>query len=301
MKLQDIKTAILEKTIGDDLIIFLCDNNFFIADQYVNEIANIKNYYIQYINNLSELDGTASLINEESEALYILKTETFDELRTDYSSLNNVIILCNKLDKKVEPLVKDNTVKVPKLEEWQVVAYIQALCPGLAEQECKLFYKAANYDIYKVENELSKILLFEKPMQKEILMNLLFDDSSDMYSIDNLKLSNYIVNNDKVKIYEVLTRRNYLDLDPFPIIALVLNTFKNIVLVNHQSGITAFNEFGISPKQVAFYKNQYRGFNLNRLMDGIRFLSGIDLKLRQGLLDMPKDQLFDYVLCNVLQ
>ena len=301
MKLQEIKQAILDKSIDDNLIVFVCDENFFIVDQYIEAISSIKNAGIQYIDSLDEINSAASLVTDTGDTLYVLKTETFAEVKENYSNLDNVIIVCKKLDKKVEAPLKDFIVKVPKLEEWQVVAYIKSICPEVSDTDCALFYKASGKDIYKVANEIDKVQFFEKTEQKEVFMELLFGDNSDMYTTDNLTLANRIVENNKAKVYEILARRKYLDLDPFPIIALVLNTFKNIVLVNHQSGITDFSDFGMSPKQVNFYKNNYRGYSLDFLMNNIRFLSGLDEKLKLGLLDMPKDQFFDYVICHVMR
>ena len=301
MKLQDIKKAIIDKTIEDNFLVFLCEESYFIADQYAEAIATIKNFNLQYINSLTELESATSLVTEESEILYVFKTETFEEVRPDYSKFDNVIVICKKIDKKLDKVIKDYVIRVPKLEEWQVIAYMQALCPGLSDQDYALFYKAAGKNIYKVENELSKVALFDKVKQKEIFMSLLFDDGSDMYSIDSFELSNKIIENNKARVYEILTRRKYLNIDPFPLIGSLLKTYKQIVLVNHKSEIANFAEIGMSPAQVSTYKRIYTGFSIDYLMNAIKFLSGLDYKLKSGLLDMTKDQLLDYIICNVMR
>ena len=301
MKLQDIKKAIIDKTIEDNFLVFLCEENYFIADQYAEAIATIKNFNLQYINSLTELESATSLVTEESEILYIFKTETFEEVRPDYSKFDNVIVICKKIDKKLDKVVKDYVVRVPKLEEWQVIAYMQAICPGLSDQDYALFYKAAGKNIYKVDNELSKVTLFDKVKQKEIFMSLLFDEGSDMYSIDSFELSNKIIENNKARVYEILTRRKYLNIDPFLLIGSLLKTYKQIVLVNHKSEIANFAEIGMSPAQVSTCKRIYSGFSIDYLMNAIRFLSGLDYKLKSGLLDMTKEQLLDYIICNVMR
>ena len=298
MKLQDIKKAIIDKSIGDNFLIFLCEENYFIADQYIEAIATIKNFNLQYINSLAELETATALVTEGAETLYVLKTDTFEEIKVDYSKFENTIVVCKKIDKKLDKITKDFVVKIPKLEEWQVVAYIQAICPDISTADSSLFYKAAGKNIYKVDNEISKVALFDKTRQREIFMSLLFDDGSDMYSIDTFELSNKIIENNKARVYEILARRKYLNLDPFPLIGSLLKTFKQIVLVNHKSGITDFAEIGMSPAQVSTYKRIYSGFALDYLADNIKFLSGLDYKLKSGLLDMNKDQLLDYIICN---
>ena len=302
MKLQDIKKAILDKVVDDNFLVFLCDENFYIADQYVEAIATTKNYNLQYINSIAELENATSLVTAESEILYVLKTDTFDEIRQDYSKFMNLIVICKKIDKKLDKVIKDFVVKVPKLEEWQVIAYMQSICPGMSDQDCALFYKAAGKNIYKIDNELSKVALFSKVDQRTILMDLLFDESSDMYSVDTFELVNKILENNKAKVYEILARRKYLDLAPFAVIALLLRNFKNIVLINHKSNMTAtqLKEIGLSQGQINMYQKYYTGYPLSYLMDSIKFLSGLDQRLKAGLLDMTENQLFDYIICNIM-
>lgn len=302
MKLQDIKKAIIDKTIEDNFLVFLCSENYFIADQYVETIATAKNYNLQYINSLTETESTAALIQEDTEILYVLKTEVFEEARPDYSNYNNVIVICKKIDKKLDKVIKDFVVNVPKLEEWQVIAYMQTICPGMSEQDCTLFYKAAGKNIYKIDNELSKVALFNKVDQRTILMDLLFDESSDMYSVDTFDLVNKILENNKAKVYEILARRKYLDLAPFAVIALLLRNFRNIVLINHKSNMTAaeLKEIGLSQGQINMYQKYYTGYPLSYLMNSIKFLSGLDQRLKAGLLDMTENQLFDYIICNIM-
>lgn len=302
MKLQDIKKAIIDKTIEDNFLVFLCSENYFIADQYTEAIATTKNYNLQYINSLTETESTAALIQEDAEILYVLKTEVFEEVRPDYSNYNNVIVICKKIDKKLDKVIKDFVVNVPKLEEWQVIAYMQSVCPGMSEQDCALFYKAAGKNIYKIDNELSKVALFNKVDQRTILMDLLFDESSDMYSVDTFELVNKILENNKAKVYEILARRKYLDLAPFAVIALLLRNFRNIVLINHKSNMTAaeLKEIGLSQGQINMYQKYYTGYPLSYLMNSIKFLSGLDQRLKAGLLDMTENQLFDYIICNIM-
>ena len=302
MKLQDIKKAIIDKTIEDNFLVFLCSENYFIADQYVEAIATAKNYNLQYIDSLTETESTAALIQEDAEILYVLKTEVFEEARPDYSNYNNVIVICKKIDKKLDKVVKDFVVNVPKLEEWQVVAYMQTICPGLSDQDYALFYKAAGKDIYKIDNELNKVALFNKVEQRNVMMDLLFGEGSDMYSVDTFDLVNKILENNKPKVYEILSRRKYLDLAPFAVIALLLRNYKNIVLINHKSNMSAaeLKETGLSQGQINMYQRYYTGYPLDYLMNAIRFLSGLDYKLKTGLLDMSDDQLFDYIICNIM-
>ena len=55
--------------------------------------------------------------------LSVLRVEVFDEF-AEYKDIKNVIVICDKLDKKIEKVVADFVLTMPKLVDWQVVDYI---------------------------------------------------------------------------------------------------------------------------------------------------------------------------------
>ena len=58
MKLEELKTRIINNTLNDDLLILCCDKSFFVAKQYYRTIANNKGLKIRVIDSLDEVLGS---------------------------------------------------------------------------------------------------------------------------------------------------------------------------------------------------------------------------------------------------
>jgi hypothetical protein len=79
---------------------------------------------------------------------------------------------------------------------------------------------------------------------------------------------------------------------------MLLKSVKNMTLASYESGKTA-EEIGMSPKQYGYYKKN-KPIGLERLQRMTRFLSGIDMRLKNGLLDMPKERQLEYIIINAM-
>ena len=299
MTLIELKKCIESQVIPDDFIIFLCSENSFIANQYIDAICEINNLTRTSISTLQEQASALSLVLGRTDELNVLKVDTFDEFLIDYSNLTNTVVICNKIDKKVKPLVEDYIVEVPKLTEWQVKSYIKLICPILDQDEVNWLYQAANGDVYKIVNEVDKIKLFPNSTeQKQILNELRFSPESDLYAVSIYDIADAIIRNNKAFILDYL-RHKEANFDLMSIVGMTLQKVKNIILVLHDSGKTA-SEIGLSERAPFAIKNAWGGFPLMRLQFLLQFLSSIDLKLKSGALDMSKEAQIDYLLTNII-
>ena len=128
MNIQTLKQEILDRTLNDDLIIFVCPENNFLAESYVNEICEFKNL----TKNINSLKGdslefsTLQLNSEEKIAFkskllnnslyYFLigpfKYSNYSTIDTCYNDLAfrselSIHYICKILDMVIE----DNTLK----------------------------------------------------------------------------------------------------------------------------------------------------------------------------------------------
>ena len=179
MTLMDLKKSIEAQNIPDDFMIFLCSENSFIADQYVDAICEINNLVKTRINTLQDQASALSLVLGSTDELKVMKVDTFEEALIDYSELKNTIVICNKIDKKVKPLVEDYIIEIAKLADWQTKSYIKHICPVLNDDELDWLYQATNGDIYKMINEVDKIKLFPVQEQRSVLDAIRFSPDSD--------------------------------------------------------------------------------------------------------------------------
>lgn len=298
MTLMELKKCIETQVVPEDFIIFLCSENSFIADQYIDAICEINNLTRTNIHSLQAQTSALSLVLDQNDELNVLKVDNFDELLIDYSSLTNTVVICNKIDKKIKQFVTDYIIEVPKLVDWQVKSYINLICPILEPSEIDWLYDATSGDVYKIINEVDKIKLFPKADQKQVLNELRFSQDSDLYAISLFDLADAIIRNNKPFIYDFLKHEN-LNFDLMSIVGIMLQKVKNLILTRVEANRTA-TELGISDKYYRRLSNETKNLPLDRLSYLLSFLTTIDLKLKSGLLDMSKAAQIDYLIANTI-
>ena len=299
MTLMDLRDYIESKNIPEDFIIFVCPEHNFIANQYIDAICEINNLTKRSINSLLEQTSALSLVMEQTDELRVLKTEIFDEAFLDYSSLTNTVVVCEKVDKKVLPLVKDYIINVPKLKDWQVKSYINLICPVLDKDEVDWLYGATNGDVYRIINEIDKIKLFSVHDQKQVLSELRFSPDSDLYAVTIFDLADAIIRNNKPFVLDFIRHEN-LNFDLMAIVGVLLNKVKSIIFATQNSGKKA-SDLGISDGYFYRLKKDWGTFPADRLQYLLQFLSSIDLKIKSGLLDMSKTAQIDYLIANTIR
>lgn len=301
MKLLELKTKIKTNSLSDDFLIFVCKENFFIAKQYVEAISKNANKQINIINSIYDANITSlSKLLGNNSNINLLFTDTFEEKAIDYSVFKDVIVICEKIDKNLVPLLSDFIVEVNKLEDWQVKAYMKSICSVLDDEEINWLYKASYGDIYKIKNEIDKINLFYKQDQKDIINFLRFDKSTDLKE-PNLKEHYSVLDfftKNSFNLHKLFYTKEIYNYDPINLCNMLLKLFKNILLVT-KTNLVSYDAIEISPQQYNHYRNEYSRYSLQKLLDNITFLSNIDLRLKKSELDLSKDKLIDYIVENV--
>lgn len=301
MTLQKLKELILNDTLSDDLIIFLCEDDHFLATQYTNEIAARKNFKINIIKDIRELqnDSLGNLFEDSnSNRLNLLITDNFDTFVSNYYDLENTIIICDKIDKKIAKNVEPYIVKIKKATDWAVKDFMNVYCPGLAPTLVDMLYQNTNGNIYRIINELDKLNLFDKDEKNSILGQLLTAKGTDLYYRTIFDAKNAILKTDLAQLSDLMEHKDIIDMDAMALTALLLNEYKRNLLLRFNSKTTP-EQLGIDKKQVYFIKNNCK-LTEEQLSKKIEFLSSIDYKLKTGKLDMDKDQLLTYLISHIL-
>ena len=298
MELCKFKENILDGKLPTQLVVLVCPENFFIADQYINVLCNKTGKEKKIINSIFEQDSALSLVFDYTETINVLKTETFSEVAEDYSAFENTIIICNKIDKKLESLLTDYIIKVPTLKDWQVIDYIKQVCPELDDLEAKWLYNAAGKDIYKIDSELDKITLFHQKDRKKALACLRFEKNSDLFSLSVFELCDAIIYNRKNILVEYLRHRGTLNFEFMALVGALLPRVKNLLLVKYANKTAA--ELGISDGQY-YYIAKDPFIPLERLQTLLNVVSNIDYQLKSGLLDIKKEAQIDYLISKACE
>lgn len=294
MLIKDLKESIVNKTINKDMIIFLISDNNFIAKQYIREISNIFNLDI---NNVDEVPKVVNdIFGTSIDVINVFETDLLEKIQPQE--------LLYVITKKVSDEVKDNyngyIVNVPKLEEWQIKDYAYSLAEGVPEEYLAQLCEVCKYDIYKIDNELKKLKVFDVEDRGKIFKQMLDDNMySDLTKHNIFDLSNAIIRKDIPALIKLYKQIDNIDYEPIGLITTLYNNFKNIVNIQLSRNPTP-QSCNLSEKQFWAIKKYSCGYyTSNQLTSILCFLTNIDKKIKTGEI-FTDDRLTDYVISHII-
>lgn len=306
MTFQELKQNILNGTISDELIIFVSPENNFLVDAYINEMCALTNKNKNYITSLTDTTESAlALVMNYAEDLNILVTETFSELHEDYEEFTSCVVVCKAVDKRIVEKVTSYVIEVPKLVEWQIKDYMKAICQGLSELDINWLYEATGKDIYRIENELTKLSLLDTDEQSAVLASMRIDPATDLCAFKpSYILSDALIKNNRAVALDFLTHQQTYKVDPIGLVTMTLNKYKNILLLTYKSGIKE-EYLELEKKQIDGIKKYNTNIPLIRIMKSIEFLSSVDSRLKSNpsrldFVGNKKEAMLEYIVLNTL-
>lgn len=306
MNIIDLKNKIKEQNLDDTLLILQCEENDFIAKEYINEISRFKNLSIYYLKNLEEYfnissDTLFSISNDMlDDNLYIYQTDKYlYSDKTRYEKCANVIIICHKVEDE-ENQLKKYIVKIPKLLDWQVLDYMKSRCEGIDEECLKWLQINTNNNIYKIDNELSKLDIFTTSLQKHIFNLINSEDGyCDISNSTIFSLTNAITKNDMKALKETLLDINNIDVEAMTLISVLRKNLKNILNIQMNPTIKC-EELKLTPKQFTALRYSCNKYSNNELIRMYSFIITLDEKIKGGKLQLTNDRLVDYIVCKLI-
>ena len=303
MTLKNLKSAIANGMVGDELLVFVCQGDAFIANEYVDAICERKALSKRYAQTLAETTRSAlSLVMDYSSEMTVIKTETFTEASDDYYEYKNCAVICKKIDKAIAEDVKPFVINVPKIQDWQAKDYATTKCRGLAEADAAWLWDASEGDIYKIDGVLDMLLLLDEKDRSASMRRL----CSDMFAKKQVfDLVDALVKQDKETVGEFIRRADdYTNLDPVGLTTLALAKFRNIALLCYRSGVKEA-DLGMSSGAIWHIKNDNRCVPLPYINRAIEFLSNIDSRLKANpcaldFVDSRKNAFFEYIALGLL-
>lgn len=298
MELRELKNKILaQEALSFPLLFINCDNDYLIKS-YIKKISENNSLTIKDIESIKEMVDIESGMFKEVDYLYIYKLNKDDNLSKEQLKDYKIILISDtdRNDSDIEKVVFN------KLENWQIEAYVQALLPGLDNREVSWLCKNAKYDIWRLDNEASKLNIFDKKDQSKILMAINDDNGYvDLNELTIFNLSNAIMNKDMLSIKKVVEDIDNIDVEGTGLVTILLKNFLNIINIQTNSKATA-QSLGMSEKQFRYLQyNQCNKYSNEELFNIYNFLTDIDYKLKSGLLEMTNNQLNYYVLSHIIK
>lgn len=296
MEIREVKKQIENKTLGHDMLIFRCDDDF-VARQYAHAMAEMWNYNIVPV----ELDTLLTLGNDifggdrEDGQLLIYST---DKLEVKLPKLEDVVVICKKIDKKVEM----DVIEVPKLEKWQLKDYAVSRVEGLNETDIDKLIEKCQGNIHRLDLELNKITLFDKE-EREALYKVFESEGAlaDLTTYTIFDISNCILKKDRATLAKIYEEIDYMDVTPaISLCIILLNNLRNIIKIQLSPNPTA-ESCGLDPKRFWAIKKYNCGwYSREQLYKAFDFLTDLDRQLKNGELLFSDRELLDYIITHML-
>lgn len=300
LDIKTIKSEIDNENIKNTFIIFKYSDTDFIAFQYFNAICNLLGAECNYIDSLSELNTKHSnLFAEPTESIINLyKADKFET--TDENLMRkNLIIICKSVEKKTAVMYNDYVVEIPKLEDWQIQDYVYSLAEGVEEKELDKLLNVCKNDIYRIDAELNKLLLFKEVERKHVYQQFIEDGIfNDLSTYSIFDFSNAIIKKDINSLKNIYRELEKIDVEPMGLLTVLLNNFRNIMKIQLANNPTA-ESCGMKSGQFWAIRHQCGIYTKEQLLKIFDFLTNIDKQIKTG--NMPVNSfLIDYVVITIL-
>jgi hypothetical protein len=299
MTLVELKKFITTGIVPHEFLILIDKDNKFLARQYTKAISDLATGGVNRITSIYEpFQSSLALLTAPEDCINVLFVDTFDERAEDYSQFENTIVVCEQIDKAISKVVENFTIKLPKLEEWQILDYAKTLCPAVEEEDLLWLIRASDNNIERVINELDKVSLFDKKDQKQVFSAIRFDTNTDLNKAAFLSVSNALTYGDMPALYSLMHSNNFYELDAVGLANNILTSLKNIIIIS-QNPMMSAKECGVSDKQWGYIRKNYNSLNINAVKQKIKFLADFDLALKTSKLDMSKEAMMNYLVANM--
>lgn len=299
--LEILKQNIQNGSVSDSLIIFELSDTDFVSNQYITEIAKIKNKQIHYIDDLNilfEVDifGQSSISDNE---LVVCNCKKLTELNSLIFTLKNVIIVTSKVEDSLKDLYASNIFVIPKLEQWQIKDYVYSTQQSIPTASLDELIEKCNYNIYRIDNELAKLNIFTDAEKPYVFNDFISDNVfSDLSKYKIFDLTNAIIKKDIPTLINIYKEKDNIDIEPLGVVTILLNSFRDIITLQFDPRLTAETS-GIPKNRFWAIKYNCGIYSNKQLMQIFKLLCDIDKQLKTGYI--TTDLIVDYLIVNILK
>ena len=314
---KELKQSILDNILSDDFMVLQYSDFDFIANQYVTAIAENKDLEIQYIDSLDEVLDYLTSYDDYCPFLFVMHTDSFDELKEDYSIYTNTVVICNKIQAKVAKVVNNFVIKLDKLDPKDpkyIKEYINEECPGLSNDSINILCYVTQGNIHKIATVLTQLKLFTEKEQDKLFKELLNTEGTELYYNTAFTLTDSLLDmrNKLNTVHEILKHRNCCDITAMFVLTLLNTKLRNsaIICCGGKVSNTSFkgkDGKSMSPEYFRRIKNSYiynpksqASVNqFNKIRNNLNFLSQVDNRIKLGQLELSDDYLLDYIITHL--
>lgn len=299
MQIDEVKYIIENKKYSGQLLIFQYSDTKFIVRQYIEKLVLDFSFDLIYKDEIdnSIMTGPSLFGDIESNELRVFDVDEFN-YNQNISKEKNLIVLCKKINDSIKSIYSDNIIIVPKLEDWQIKDFVYSVGDGIPESDLDMLINLCNNDIYRLNQELDKMLIFPNSLKqnifKEFYKDGIFNDLVDSTIFD---FCSSIIKKDISKLTYIYSQLDRMDISPLGFVSILYQNVKDIIKI--QLGVKSTPEStGIAKnKFYAIKYNNLNKFNTKQLIQIFELLTDIDKKVKLGQLDV--DDIIDYVIVSI--
>ena len=275
-------------------IIMVCkdETSEFIFHQYLNQYARNNDLNCEFINDISELSNN----NLFATPTNIIKLWFTNKLENIVIPKNQKLwVRCKSINKDLLNDYNFCVVEVPKLENWHIKDYVYSLLPNVPKSDLDNLI-SAHKNIYDIDNEINKLKCFSQPeIAYPLIKNQLYVETSEYAIFDVI---NALIKYDKKSLCDILLNIEYINIDVFGFITLLLNNFNRIINVQLSKNIN-IESLGISEKQLwAIKKFSCNIYTKNQLLEIYKLLTSCDYMIKSGYI--PSNIMIPYLIFNIM-
>lgn len=303
MKLDQLKASIENGKIGNSLLILQYSENSFVAHQYVKEIAKQKQLHINYLDSIESIERVNTdifgLSNQiEQLELRVYSCDNFESISINLIKEVNLIIITKKISAAAKKIFESYIYEIPKLEDWQIKDYVYSNAEGIDRNNLDWFISICQNDIYRIENELDKLRLFNENERKFLFDDMVYQGAfSDSSNYNVFNITNSVTNRDMQTLAGTLKEIKSFDAEPLGVVTLLYQGFRKLIQVWLAKNPTQENT-GLPSKMIYAINKSPRTYTKEQLLNCFLMLTNIDKQLKSGEIEIP--WLIDYVICKCL-
>lgn len=299
MTLKDLKESVEDGTFKPKSMILVGEDKF-IPLQYIQALRD--KFSVTYIEDLSSLVNDVEDIffapDSVSTDLIVYNTEVVDFFNDVLYTKDNIIVVAKKIDKEAKKFYADLVIEIPKLVDWQIKDMVYSFGQGADTKLLDWITYNCGGDVNRLYNELSKVVQFSPNERKHLLSEMIEDGAFDDISNNTIfNFTNAIINRDIKSVGLMMDRISTMDISEFGLMSILYTNFMNIVQI--QLGVNpSVEKLGMKPNQFNAIKHNCGKYTSSQLVEIVRFLSELDLKIKSG--ELPTNILIDYILTSIL-
>lgn len=272
---------------------------------YMKQLATLHNLpfkkfytaaeYLAYKNSAAGFFAQDKIVAAIIDDLSLVKDEAaWDKLlKTD----DTVVLVFFKYDKRLKIFkhFENNLYEFSKLTAEQLTKYIINIC-GINHDNALLLADLCGRDYLQCINESEKIKALGGSPNGDFALLLNANQLGTRQDQNIFYFIDLFMQREELKVLERL--RNMTSDDVMAVVSLLFRAFKNLLIVDSDSGKGICERTGITPWEIRNATAWRGNYTTTEILQALKFLQAVDEKIKFGKLDV--DLALDYIFAGII-